>query len=97
MRAARTGIEKWTHAVFGIKFLSKGKVYTVGTQSDHHSCGVCVINCIEVAMQGSTLFTRHARSKHRLEYFIAATEYLLQDPVSHLPPVARVSSSSLLC
>lgn len=90
MKATRAGIERWTAAVFGTKFISNGKTYRVGTQKDAHSCGICVINGIDASIHGSNLFTRATRSKHRLEYFIATVNHLLQGQVHPRPAGALV-------
>ena len=92
----RVGIERWTEAVFGTKFNSKGKVLGVGQQNDAHSCGVCVINFIYCAMHGDKLFTWVDCSLHRLQYFINAVEHLFGGKVCSLPIWHGLICSSLL-
>lgn len=87
IQTTRAGIERWTDAVFGVRFISGGKVYVVGSQTDSHSCGVCVINGIDVTMHGAELFTRPTRSRLRLQYFIRAATHLLQGQVHPLPAI----------
>ena len=77
MECTRTGIEKWTEAVFGTTFTSKGRTYKMGQQTDSHSCGVCAINAIYASIHGTNLFTCATHSRYRLEYFIAAASFLL--------------------
>ena len=81
MECMRTGIEKWTEAVFGTTFTSKGRTYKMGQQRDSHSCGVCAINAIYASIHGTILFTRATHSRHWLEYFITAASFLLQGKV----------------
>ena len=56
----------------------------MGTQTDAHSCGICVINAVKASILGDVLFTRETRFRLRLEYFAEAAEYILQDPVRPL-------------
>jgi len=72
------GIERWTEAAFGTRFVGRGKDYRIGRQPDTHSCGVCVINAIKAAIHGDELFTAETSSKHRLEHFNEAANYLLK-------------------
>src|SRR5258708_223606 len=90
MKAMQAGVEVWTEAVVGNRIASRGKIYAIVNQVDAHSWGVCVSNAINAYMHGTELFHHDTRSMFRLQYFIMAAEYLLQDPVC--PPPAGYSS-----
>lgn len=81
---AENGIQLWTEAVFGTRFVQATDPYTIGTQQDTYSCGVCVINAIKAYIHGGAIFTHATRSKHRLEHFIEASNYLLDTEVCPL-------------
>lgn len=87
MMKVKAGIKSWTRAVFGSEFVSKGRKYKIGTQKDSHSCGICVINAFYASILNSELFDRQARSRYRLDMFIAAGNYLLEGRVRLLPAV----------
>jgi len=78
--AVARGLERWTEAAFGTRFanVGRGKDYKIGRQPDTHSCGICVINAIKAAIHGDNLFTAETSSKHRLEHFNEAANYLLR-------------------
>ena len=75
-------IERWTWAVFGLGFTSLDRTYSMGTQTDTHSCNVCVINVIKVSILGDVLFIWETCFRLQLEYFTEAAEYILQGPVT---------------
>jgi len=79
------GIEVWTEAVFGIRFVKATEKYKIRVQTDGHSCGICVVNAIKVYIHGGEIFTGRARFKHHLEQFIEAADLLLDSGVCSLP------------
>jgi len=76
------GIEAWTEAVFGTRFINGANSYDIGVQNDGNSCGVCVINAIKTYIHGGDIFNHATHFRYRLEYFIEAANYLLLGKVS---------------
>jgi hypothetical protein len=85
MEDMKVAIEQWTMAVFGARFGRHKLTLKIGRQTDPYSCGVCVINSIELAMLGSTPFLAQQRFHHRLRYFIMAAKYLTNGKVCPQP------------
>jgi len=73
------GLESWLSVVFEVQFKDLGNTLPTGRQTDGHSCGICVINAIEHAIFGVPLFTDRDRYRLRIQYFVEATEYLLNN------------------
>jgi hypothetical protein len=75
----RRGLKNWLDATFGAPFKDLGGTFLIGRQKDGHSCGICVVNSIEHAMFGVPLFTDKDRHTLRIQYFVEAVKYLLDN------------------
>lgn len=65
--------------VFGATFEDLGNTLPIGQQEDSYSCGICVVNTMEHMMFGAPLFTDRDRYCLRVQYFLEAVKYLLND------------------
>lgn len=73
------GLENWLVTAFKVPFKDLGNTFPIGRQEDGHSCGICVINAIEHAMFGVPLFIDKNRYAFRVQYFVKAIKYLLDN------------------
>jgi len=88
------GLENWLSAMFGVQFEDQGNTLPTGRQTDGHSCGVCVINAMEHAIFGVPLFADRDRYRLRVQYFVEAAKYLLNNVGSRFAP-ERIALTSV--
>jgi len=79
LQRMRRGLENWLGTAFRVPFKDLGGTLPIGRQEDGYSCGVCVINAVEHAMFGVPLFTDKDRHALRVQYFVDAVKYLLEN------------------
>ncbi|KAF9779588.1 hypothetical protein BJ322DRAFT_1167867 [Thelephora terrestris] len=79
LQQIRRGLTNWLSVVFGVSFADLGNALPIGQQEDGHSCGICVINAIEHAIFNVPLFTDENRYRLRVQYFVEAVKYLLEN------------------
>lgn len=84
LQDTRTGILHWLDKS-GFKLTDIGNVLAIGEQVDTNSCGICVLNAIEHAIFGHSLFQYATRHEHRLRYFLAAFQYSANKVGGHIP------------
>jgi hypothetical protein len=72
-----TALRTWLNAVYGGASRSVGRKFTIGTQDDGSSCGVCVMNAMDHAMFGQALFTQADRHLVRMGLFAKLAGHLV--------------------
>lgn len=66
----------WANAAFGMPFNFIPKGLNAGVQTDSSSCGICAMNTIDHAINGTKLFTMETRAENRIKCFLQAMTFV---------------------